>query len=159
MINTKTKIINRYHKIYMISNINNYHPPFESIYSWINLTVGRKEKVELSIVFVTKEQSKTLNKKYRGNNKPTDILSFASSIPIFLQKTHKNLGELIISSEIVNKTAQLHNIKVTAHWAHIIIHGLLHLLGYNHNNNKSRIPMENQEILLLKELGFKNPYN
>jgi probable rRNA maturation factor len=155
---SKKNIVNHFHEIHFTTLSGQYHPPFLQIYNWINLVLKQRQAFEVSIVFISKSQIKKINYKYRKINKPTDVLSFNSVIPAFLQAKHKNIGELIISPEIVNNAAKLQKKKNHAHWAHIIIHGTLHLLGHDHTNKNNTSIMENKEVLLLKQLGFNNPY-
>ena len=95
---------------------------------------------ELSIIFAGRKLAQKLNKKYRGKNKPTNILSFPVS---------KNSGEIIISLQQVRKEAPQFNKKYTDHLGSLLIHGMLHLKGYRHGKK-----METQEKKFIKKFGF-----
>ncbi|WP_367677311.1 rRNA maturation RNase YbeY [Buchnera aphidicola] len=99
---------------------------------------------------------KKLNFIYRNQNKPTNILSF--QYPNMYIKNYLFIGDLIICAKILETEAKIQNKYIEAHWAHIIIHGILHLIGYNHNNKYQEIIMEQIEIETMKKLGYKNPY-
>lgn len=73
-------------------------------------------------------------------------------------KNYLFIGDLIICANILEKEAKMQNKYIEAHWAHIIIHGILHLIGYHHNNKYQEIIMETIEVATMKKLGYKNPY-
>lgn len=124
---------------------------------WVNLALdGRKNGIEITIRIVNVKESAQLNQDYRGKIGPTNILSFPFELPDGI--VSPLLGDLIICAPIVAKEAKLQNKLELAHWAHLVIHGILHLLGYDHIKNKDAIIMESIEIELLNQLGFDNPY-
>lgn len=118
----------------------------------------------VSIIFVESEKSQVLNNTYRKKNKPTNILSFPSSIPIeFYQTLPKEeqeftLGDLVVDLSVIQQEAQEQHKKLDHHLAHIMVHGLLHLLGFDHELTTDAIIMETLEIELLNQLGILNPY-
>lgn len=107
---------------------------------------------EVSITLVGDRQIHKLNKKYRGINRPTNVLSFELQDDLLL-------GDIFISLDTVAKEAADANISIEEHTAHMIVHGMLHLQGYDHLNDKEAAIMEKQEIKILKNLGYKNPYD
>lgn len=111
---------------------------------------------EICIKIVTKEESQYLNNTYRQKNKPTNVLSFPSEIPDFVDSPL--LGDLAICESVVKKEAQQQNKAVFDHWAHLTIHGCLHLLGFDHIENDEAEAMESLEIMLLTKLGIASPY-
>lgn len=126
-----------------------YDIDFEKIAS---AAVSAKHKgTEVSITLVDDEQIHKLNKEYRGIDKPTNVLSFELGDDILL-------GDIFISLDTVIKEAKEANISVEEHTAHMIVHGMLHLQGYDHLNDKEASVMEKREIEILKKLGYKNPY-
>ena len=126
-----------------------YKIDFEKI---ANAAVDAKHKnSEVSITLVDDKYIKKINKKYRGINKPTNVLSFELGDDVLL-------GDIFISLDTVMKEAQDENISVAEHTAHMVVHGILHLLGYDHIKNSDAEKMEKQEIMILKKLGYKNPY-
>lgn len=148
---------------------NNKHTPsLEQFQQWANaaLTADLSSSIleapyELCIRIVDKKESQQLNTTYRKKDKPTNILSF----PYEDEHTHEEdeesrqlLGDLAICASIVEKEAAEQNKLLEAHWAHMTIHGILHLLGFDHTNNEEAEIMESLEIETLNQLGFPNPY-
>lgn len=114
------------------------------------------EDQELAIRIVDPDESQQLNFQYRQKNKPTNILSFPfEAIP---GVSFPLLGDLIICAPIVSKEAETQQKTLESHWAHMIIHGVLHLLGYDHIEESEAEKMENIEVKLMAELGYANPY-
>lgn len=111
---------------------------------------------EITIRIVDTEESQALNNYYRGKNKPTNILSFPFAVPPGIDTNL--LGDLVICAPIVKEEAIEQNKTLKAHYAHLTIHGILHLLGFDHEDAKHAKVMEAMEIKYLAELGFANPY-
>jgi probable rRNA maturation factor len=101
-------------------------------------------------------ESRRLNRRYRGNDKPTNVLSFPSG----LARVHgkRPLGDLVVCAPVVAREAREQKKSRNAHWAHMIVHGTLHLLGYDHERDAQAKRMERREIKLLRNLGYANPY-
>ena len=106
---------------------------------------------EVSINLIDDKQIHDLNKQYRGIDKPTNVLSFELGDDILL-------GDIFISLDTVEREAKLENISVPEHVAHMVVHGMLHLQGYDHIKDSDAKIMEYKEIKILKNLGYKNPY-
>ena len=122
----------------------------------IHLTLNSSPKnVEISIKIVDPEESASLNKQYRQKKGATNVLSFPMSV-----KTEdlNFLGDLVICAQIVKNEAIQQGKSVDAHWAHIIIHGILHLLGHTHDQEESMRKMEALEVNLLSQINICNPY-
>lgn len=112
------------------------------------------DNVTISIVDL--EKSAALNEAFRGKSGPTNVLSFTyDPIPGFPEES---LGDLAICADIMKEEAQQQDTPIIAHWAHLTIHGILHLLGYDHLTDDEAATMEALEINALKKLGFENPY-
>lgn len=113
---------------------------------------GPKSKdAEVSITLTDDKEIHKLNKKYRGIDKPTNVLSFELGDNLLL-------GDIYISLDTVKREAAAENISVAEHTAHMVVHGMLHLQGYDHiKDNEAKI-MESKEITIMKKLGYKNPY-
>lgn len=136
-----------------------FAPSASKIKQWARTALRHKRrKGELTIRLVSKAEIQALNKTYRQKDKPTNILSFRSELPDNIPLQFPLLGDLVICSEIVNEEARQQDKALDAHWAHIVIHGSLHLLGYDHETEVDAVQMEGKETRLLKALGFKNPY-
>lgn len=132
-------------------------PSVEDIEQWVGSAVGTsKENVELSIRVTDREEISELNKTYRNKDGATNVLSFPAELPAELELPL--LGDLVICAPVVEDEAKQQGKTLQAHWAHMIIHGTLHLLGYDHIDDTDAEIMENLEIKLLASLKFPNPY-
>lgn len=114
------------------------------------LVQQKVKTADLCIRIVSKKESATLNKKYRHKAGATNVLSFPADM---------TLGDLVICAPLVKQEARVQGKIAKAHWAHLVIHGTLHLLGHDHIKNKDARKMEALEIKILDTLGFDNPYN
>lgn len=126
---------------------------------WFSLVLKAhpsEKRNEISIRIVDNKESQELNFTYRGKNYPTNVLSFPFEVPDFINSNL--LGDLVIAKDVVIKEAYEQNKKLKNHWAHLTIHGILHLLGYDHIKNVDAEVMESLEIRLLAELEINNPY-
>lgn len=108
-------------------------------------------KSEVSIILTNDKEIRKLNKKYRKIDKPTNVLSFELGDDILL-------GDIYISFDTVKKESEQFGVTMQEHTAHMVVHGVLHLLGYDHIKDEDAVVMENKEIKILKKIGVKNPY-
>jgi len=115
---------------------------------------------EVAIRLVDEEESHALNLQYRGKDKPTNVLSFPSDLPneVLTSLKREPLGDIIICVPVVLAEATEQHKTATAHWAHLTIHGILPLLGFDHIDDEEAEEMEALEIDALQELGINNPY-
>ncbi|MDZ7869859.1 MAG: rRNA maturation RNase YbeY [Rheinheimera sp.] len=111
---------------------------------------------EVTIRIVDETESQQLNFDYREKDKPTNVLSFPFQCPPGIELPL--LGDLVICAQVVAREAQEQQKTQQAHWAHMVVHGSLHLLGFDHINDADAEEMEAEEIQILQELGFANPY-
>lgn len=111
---------------------------------------------EITIRIVDEDESETLNKTYRHRSGPTNVLSFPAYLPE--APGHRLLGDIAICAPVIIREADEQNKPATAHWAHMVVHGVLHLLGYDHQNDSEAEIMERLEIRILASLGYRNPY-
>lgn len=120
--------------------------------------VANKQKVsgEICIKIIGSEESQYLNQTYRNKDRPTNVLSFPSEIPDFVDSDH--LGDLAICVPIVKAEAEQQNKPLNHHWAHMTVHGTLHLLGYDHIEDDEAEAMEALEVEILSGLGINDPY-
>ena len=137
-------------------------PLLTDIEKWVNIAIQsdtstERDEAELTVRIVEMDESQQLNNDYRGKDKPTNVLSFPFESPPAI--TLPLLGDLIICQQVVEKEALEQNKNLTAHWAHMLIHGTLHLLGHDHIIENEAVEMESLETKLLISLGFPNPYN
>ncbi len=128
---------------------------------WANLAVSDDTlNTQLTVRIVDTEEIRALNFRYRGKNKPTNVLSFCyNDEPLFSQAGVEDmLGDLVICADVVRQEAAQRQCPVENHWAHLTIHGVLHLLGYNHETRQQAAVMESLEIRLLETLNIRSPY-
>ena len=133
-------------------------PDPQSIERWVSAAVGnQRDSTELSIRIVDTEEGQALNEQFRGSTGATNVLSFPfeneSPEPLPL------IGDIVICAPVVLKEASEQNKTLNAHWAHMIIHGVLHLLGYDHQNETDANLMESLETEIMQGLGFPPPYS
>jgi probable rRNA maturation factor len=131
----------------------------EHITAWVNTALKpHQDQAELTIRLVNTDEIKALNQAYRKQDKPTNVLAFPADLPDEVQLEHPFLGDIIICPAVLKTESITLNTPLIAHWAHIIIHGTLHLLGYDHIDAADARIMEALEITALNSLGFENPY-
>lgn len=133
-------------------------PKDEDLLKWLNETLAFEEKddIELTIRFVDEKESAELNKQYRNKKGSTNILSFPFEMPAEIELNL--LGDLVICSDVVKREAVEQKKQELAHWAHMVVHGTLHLLGYDHLTDAEADVMEDKEIKILSQLGYTDPY-
>lgn len=119
------------------------------------------ELAELTIRVVDEAESRALNATYRAKDKPTNVLSFVFEQPPAMSEMEgvfPYLGDLVICASVVEAEAKAQNKPLEAHWAHMVVHGTLHLQGFDHIDDVDAEEMEALEIRILAGLGFANPY-
>lgn len=119
----------------------------------------QKENAELTCRIVDSEEMAELNSTYRKKKGTTNVLSFPVDLPEEIASEIPLLGDIVICAEVVNREAKEQHKTKNAHWAHMIVHGIYHLLGYDHQNDNDAEIMEGLEIATMKKLGFDNPYD
>ena len=146
-------------KLILLNNTHNTIPTKKHFQSWIDAVtnaVSTPQK-EITINIVDTTQSQTLNNTYRKKDYPTNVLSFHYE-PAPGISSH-SLGDLAICADIVETESREQDKSLESHWAHMTIHGILHLLGHDHENRKDATIMESLEIKILHTLGFEDPYS
>jgi probable rRNA maturation factor len=143
-------------------------PPRARMNHWAAEALGRRgEGREIAVRIVATRESRALNKLWRGKDKPTNVLSFPAqpgfSGPGARRVKPKDmalpLGDLVICAQVVRQEAIRDRKPLQAHWAHLVVHGALHLVGYDHEAGRlERLRMERREISVLKKFGIGNPY-
>jgi probable rRNA maturation factor len=115
---------------------------------------------EVNFQVVDEASISELNETYRHKSGPTNVLSFPFEAPPGLPKEEADalLGDIVICAQVVSREAEEQSKTLQAHWAHMVVHGVLHLLGYDHLDDDEAEAMENLEVQLLNELTFPNPY-
>jgi probable rRNA maturation factor len=132
-------------------------PEEESIRQWVLKTLPeQKKESELTIRVVDEAEITALNRQYRGKEGATNVLSFPyEAIPGVASSL---LGDIVICAPVVAGESVVQGKPLDAHWAHIVIHGVLHLLGYDHHQDDAAHKMEARETELLDSLGYADPY-
>jgi probable rRNA maturation factor len=131
---------------------------------WAEAALGRRGSGrEIAVRVVASRESRALNRLWRGKDKPTNVLSFpAPGVPAVrgpARADYLPLGDLVICADVVKREAQEHGKRLEAHWAHMVVHGALHLAGYDHERGeRERLRMERREVAVLKSFGYGNPY-
>ena len=135
-----------------------YIPGDKELQLWLESTLAEYSKdAEVLIRVVDNQEISALNRKYRHKQGVTNILSFPFEAPEGVEGLTL-LGDLVVCAPVLEKEAKAQHKFLKDHWAHIIIHGILHLLGYDHINESDALEMEAKEILILQQLNIENPY-
>ena len=159
-------------------------PHASSLANWANVAFraaqkSRRSQIPLTIRIVGAAESRVLNRTWRGKDKPTNVLSFPFEGSVLgAQASGKKprshissltrapsaepfpdeLGDLAICAPVVVREAREQGKDPQAHWAHMVVHGVLHLLGYDHENDRDADVMESREVKILAQFGYANPY-
>lgn len=139
-------------------------PARRSLQRWAAAALGRAAAgTEIAVRVVGAAESRRLNHRYRHQDKPTNVLSFpAPAMPVQARESSrlqpKPLGDLVICAAVLAREARQQAKPLRAHWAHLIVHGTLHLAGYDHVRDAEAQRMERREVQVLRRLGFPNPY-
>lgn len=134
-------------------------PSNKQLIAWASAALaGEFKAVELTIRIVGIDEMTALNATYRHKKGPTNVLSFPFEQPQDVKMSTPLLGDIVVCAQVVASEAAEQGKTTEAHWAHLVVHGCLHLLGMDHCNQTDAQQMEGREITTLKILGFKNPY-
>ncbi len=132
-------------------------PSAAQIQQWASAAVrAEKTEPEITVRIVDEAESHELNLTYRGKDRPTNVLSFPFECPP--EVALPLLGDLVICRQVVEREAQEQGKPLIAHWAHMVVHGSLHLLGYDHIDDAEAEEMERLETEIMRSLGFADPY-
>jgi len=131
-------------------------PDDEQFSLWVETALRQQVTAELTLRLVDRNESRELNSRYRGKDNPTNVLSFPAELPPGLDIPL--LGDIVICAPLVGEESEAQHKSLQAHWAHLVIHGVLHLLGHDHQDEGEAAEMEAMEVDLLASLGYGNPY-
>lgn len=132
-------------------------PALSDLEIWATAAVGqRREEAEISLLIVDEAEGAELNLQWRHKNGPTNVLSFPSDLPAELGLPL--LGDLVICAPVVAKEALEQKKSLNSHWAHMMVHGTLHLLGFDHIDDHQAEQMESLETDILARIGYPDPY-
>ncbi len=124
---------------------------------WVKASLVQNfSDLEQTIRVVGEAESRDLNMQFLGKDNPTNVLSFPLQSPCL---DYQCLGDLVICAPLVCQEAILQNKPENAHWSHLVVHGMLHLQGYDHEKDADAAKMEGLEVEILSTLGYSNPYN
>ena len=142
------------------TRVRGWAPRARDIATWAGTAIGRRAAGgELGVRVVGSAESRRLNARYRGKDKPTNVLSFPPApLPGRAAAQSRPLGDLVICAQVVRTEAREQKKPLEAHWAHLVVHGALHLIGYDHERDAEAKRMERREVAVLRRLGFANPY-
>ena len=133
-------------------------PLDEQLQEWARIALEQEvADAEIVIRIVDEEESRRLNDKYRGRDKPTNVLSFPFEAPLGVPVNH--IGDLVVCAPVVSAQARSQGKPLEHHWAHMIVHGILHLRGYDHMTEEDAGHMESLEQDLLQSMGIPDPYS
>ena len=137
-------------------------PTLEQFTHWVETALAFEAQTEdfpeteMTIRIVDEEESQTLNREYRGKDYPTNVPSFPFEVPEGIELPL--LGDLVICRQVMECEAKEQQISLASHWAHLAVHGTLHLLGYDHIEEAEAEEMEGLETQIMQKLGFEDPY-
>jgi probable rRNA maturation factor len=132
-------------------------PSRRALAGWASAALGaRGTGRELAVKLVSQPQMQALNRQFRGKDQPTNVLAFPA-MPAPGAKPQP-LGDVVICPAVLRREARAQGKTLKAHWAHLVVHGALHLAGFDHERERDARRMERREIAVLKSLGFDNPY-
>ncbi len=128
----------------------------EQLFAWL----GDDQPYSICLRLVDEQEGAALNAQYRHKDYATNVLSFPADVPesIYEQMDFIPLGDIVICPAVVSREASEQNKQESSHWAHLLLHGILHLLGYSHDDEANAARMERLEIDTLQKLGLPNPY-
>lgn len=129
---------------------------------WVDRAIaaaGGDAGLEVSVRVVDEAEMQVLNREFRGQDKATNVLSFpAANLKGLPPEAEIPLGDIVVCAAVVGAEAERQGKSLNDHWAHMLIHGTLHLLGFDHVRDADADAMEGLEVRILKELGIGNPY-
>jgi probable rRNA maturation factor len=140
--------------------VRTWSPARAEIAKWASTALGRLAAGrEINVRVVGPAESRRLNARFRRRDKPTNVLSFPiADVPAATGGGSRPLGDLVICPHVLRAEALEQKKSLRAHWAHLVVHGSLHLIGYDHEREAQARRMERREIIVLRRLGFTNPY-
>lgn len=132
-------------------------PAARSLRGWVEAALPARGRAEVCVRIVDEAEMRRLNGRYRGKRKPTNVLSFPAALPGGLKLPL--LGDIVVCAPVVSREAREQGKRPRAHWAHMLVHGTLHLRGFDHEHEAEARAMERRERRILAALGFPDPYS
>ena len=134
-------------------------PAEAQLRKWARSALAPDVRGELTVRIVDADESATLNSRYRAKKGATNVLSFRAEPSLAAADELLPFGDIVICAEVVEREAREQGKPLAAHWAHMVVHGTLHLQGYDHEQAADAQTMEARERTLLAKLGFPDPYS
>jgi len=131
-------------------------PTAAEITTWVSAALDGHPGGELTVRLVAEEEGRQLNADYRGGTAPTNVLAFPFDAPPGAEV--ELLGDVVVCRDVVAREALAQGKPALHHWAHLVVHGVLHLIGFDHENDDNAKPMEDEERRILAALGIPDPY-
>lgn len=132
-------------------------PTVRQLSHWASAALGRRSRgAQISVLLVGPTASRALNARYRHRDRPTNVLSFPAGAAA--RRASGLLGDLVICPALLRAEARAQGKRLAAHWAHLVVHGTLHLVGFDHERDVDARRMQRREVRVLRTLGFANPY-
>lgn len=141
-----------------LANRSTKTPDVQQIRGWVAavFTTLERSPLALTVRVVGEEEMAKLNRRHRGQNQPTNVLSFPIE-PLPGMSTNL-LGDIVVCGPVVDREAAIQHKPPMGHWAHMVVHGMLHLFGYDHESDQEAMVMETLEKSVLEGLGYSDPY-
>lgn len=131
-------------------------PDADLLQQWAGQACEGDGPAVVSVRIVDADEMRALNCEWRGRDRPTNVLSFPMELPDEIDM--KMLGDIVLCADVIREEAIAQDKPLRAHWAHMVVHGMLHLQGYDHIHDDEADEMERREVRILAQLGFDNPY-
>jgi probable rRNA maturation factor len=146
-------------RIDLVRSVRAWSPGARSMREWAGAALGRcSAGREIAVRIVGPAESRRLNARWRGKDKPTNVLSFPAAPVPAAAPAAAPLGDLVICAQVVRAEAREQGKRLRDHWAHLVVHGVLHLAGYDHEHDRDAVRMERREASVLRRFGIPNPY-
>lgn len=144
----------------IIQNVSGFDrvPSDEDFRAWVGAVFAGRGKGEVGVRIVAEEEARALNRRYRSRDYATNVLAFPGEDNFGVAGAEAPIGDIVICADVVEREAAEQQRDLIAHWAHLTVHGALHLDGFDHENDEEAARMESKETLILEYLGFPNPW-
>jgi probable rRNA maturation factor len=144
----------------IVQNACDHHefPADEEFRDWVGAVFAGRGKGEVGVRIVGEEEARALNRQYRSRDYATNVLAFPGDDDFGIAGTETPIGDIVICAAVVEREAQEQDRDLRAHWAHLTIHGALHLDGFDHETDEQAKAMESKEKRILEFFGFPNPW-
>ena len=133
-------------------------PAADEFREWVGAVFAGRGKGEVGVRIVSEDEGRALNRRYRSRDYATNVLAFPGEDEFDVAGIEVPIGDIVMCAAVVEREAQEYGIDLRAHWAHLSVHGALHLDGFDHETAEQAAEMESKETRILEYLGFPNPW-